>query len=690
MAVGALALSVLAATAAATPPVLWTAGGLDAGSGGAGQAGRMAVDPSGNVLVVSGPAGGRLLAVTSYASDGRLRWRRTAEPSAGTFAGDWVAAAPNGDVVALGHSVDSRGNVIGVSLLRYAVDGTFQWRVDSTGAVLSMQRLLVDTEGNAYFGYNSTLSKYSPSGTLLWSTYTSVPDVGATLSPDGADIVLTGTPRGGAVWTTAVFSTATGARRWLVSAAEGNAAIDVVADGARVYVTGQGVTGAGTPVLAYYMTVVAYDRTTGARLWRVDKKPADGGSSAGLRIALAPDGSVVVTGQALRGFLDWYTVAFETNGLVRWEAVRDGGLNTDEIPAAVLTLSDGTTVVTGRGGPNLPGGYIPGVTVGYDAFGSLLWEAFSAQATVWARALPSGDVCATGGYDALVTCWRIAAPVAPPSAPSGLTANLSAGAIVLNWQDNATDESAYAVERSEYNGTGWTPFVTLATLPANTTTYADRSFAARSYTYRVRASNAAGSSAYSNTASITIVSANDPPTAVMSATPSSGTAPLTVTFEGSASSDLGGFITAWTWAFGDGTVGSGASITHVYSTPGTYTATLTVTDNGNLSNSTSAFIVVNAPALPSAPTGLTASALSRSSIRLGWTNTTTNQTEVRIERCTGSGCTNFVQVAAVAGTSTTYTDTGRASRTTYTYRVRAHNAAGDSPYSNTASARTTR
>ena len=84
-----------------------------------------------------------------------------------------------------------------------------------------------------------------------------------------------------------------------------------------------------------------------------------------------------MTGQASLGFLDWYTVAFETNGTVRWEAVRDGGLNTDEIPAAVLVLPDGTTVVTGKGGPNLPGGFIPGVTVGillhrHSAVGSIL------------------------------------------------------------------------------------------------------------------------------------------------------------------------------------------------------------------------------------------------------------------------------------------------------------------------------
>ncbi len=686
----ALVLTIGTAAAATTPPVLWTAGGVDAGTGGAGQASRMAVDTAGNLTVVSGPAGGRLLAVTSYSSDGVLRWRATAAPASGTFAGDWVAAAPNGDVAVVGHSLDSRGRTSAVTLLRYSASGALQWRVDSAGTVLSFGRLLVDAGGNAYFRYNSTMYKYAPSGALLWSVSTSVPDGAGAFSPDGADLVLTGSPSGGAVWTTAAFNTTTGARRWLASAAEGTAAIDVVADAGRVYVAGQGVTGAGTPAIAYVMTVVAYDKATGARLWRTDRKPADAGSAAGLRMARAPDGSLVVTGQALRGFLDWYTVALDTNGIVRWDAVRDGGLNTDEIPAAILTLPDGTTVVTGPGGPNLPGGYIPGVTAGYDMSGTLVWEAFSRMATVWSVALPSGDVCASGGYDALVTCWRVAGPLTPPAAPSGLTVVLRTGALVLDWLDNATDENAYVVERSEFTGTGWSAYAIRATLPAGTTTYNDTSYQARSYNYRVRATNAAGDSPYSNIASISIFSANDPPNVVLTATPSSGAAPLSVTFDGSGSSDLGGFITAWAWSFGDGTFGTGAIVTHLYSTPGTYTATLTVTDNGGLSNSGSTSIVVTAPALPGAPTGLLATALSRSSIRLNWTNSSTTQTEVRIERCTGSGCTNFVQVAAVAGTATTYTDVGRASKTIYTYRVRAHNISGDSPYSNVASARTLR
>jgi hypothetical protein len=47
-----------------------------------------------------------------------------------------------------------------------------------------------------------------------------------------------------------------------------------------------------------------------------------------------------------------------------------------------------------------------------------------------------------------------------------------------------------------------------------------------------------------------------------------------------------------------------------------------------------------------------------------------------IERCTGVGCSNFSQIASVAGTTLTYTDTSIVSETVYNYRVRALNQAG--------------
>ena len=92
---------------------------------------------------------------------------------------------------------------------------------------------------------------------------------------------------------------------------------------------------------------------------------------------------------------------------------------------------------------------------------------------------------------------------------------------------------------------------------------------------------------------------------------------------------------------------------------------------------------------PSAPTGLSATAISSSRIDLGWTASTDNVgvAGYRVERCQGTGCTNFAQVAPP--TATTYSDTGLSPSTTYRYQVRAVDAAGNlSPYSVIATATT--
>ncbi len=92
---------------------------------------------------------------------------------------------------------------------------------------------------------------------------------------------------------------------------------------------------------------------------------------------------------------------------------------------------------------------------------------------------------------------------------------------------------------------------------------------------------------------------------------------------------------------------------------------------------------------PSAPTGLSATAVSGSRIDLSWTASTDNVgvTGYRVERCQGTGCTNFAQV----GTPTTasFSDTGLAPSSTYRYQVRAVDASGNlSPYSAIATATT--
>jgi tripartite motif-containing protein 71 len=97
-----------------------------------------------------------------------------------------------------------------------------------------------------------------------------------------------------------------------------------------------------------------------------------------------------------------------------------------------------------------------------------------------------------------------------------------------------------------------------------------------------------------------------------------------------------------------------------------------------------------APATPAAPTNLAATAVSRSQINLAWTDNATNEDGLKIERCKGSTCTNFVQITTVGPNVTTYVNTGLSRNTAYRYRVRAYNAGGNSAYSNTASATTPR
>jgi hypothetical protein len=85
---------------------------------------------------------------------------------------------------------------------------------------------------------------------------------------------------------------------------------------------------------------------------------------------------------------------------------------------------------------------------------------------------------------------------------------------------------------------------------------------------------------------------NVSPKASFTPTPKSGDAPLTVALDASSSSDSDGTVVGYTWDFGDGESGSGASVSHRYNIPGTYKCVLTVTDEGGARDATSTWIVV--------------------------------------------------------------------------------------------------
>jgi hypothetical protein len=101
---------------------------------------------------------------------------------------------------------------------------------------------------------------------------------------------------------------------------------------------------------------------------------------------------------------------------------------------------------------------------------------------------------------------------------------------------------------------------------------------------------------------------------------------------------------------------------------------------------------VAAPASsPNAPTNLAASAFSSSRIDLSWKDNSGDETGFKIERSpNGASWTQIATVGpgSVAGGTITYPNTGLSSGATYWYRVRAYNGAGNSGYSNVATATT--
>ena len=88
----------------------------------------------------------------------------------------------------------------------------------------------------------------------------------------------------------------------------------------------------------------------------------------------------------------------------------------------------------------------------------------------------------------------------------------------------------------------------------------------------------------------------EPPVASFTATPTTGNAPLQVTFDAGTSTDSDGTQSySYSWDYGDGNTGVGITSSHTYSTAGTYTAQLVVTDNRGATDTTIRTIQVDSP-----------------------------------------------------------------------------------------------
>lgn len=92
--------------------------------------------------------------------------------------------------------------------------------------------------------------------------------------------------------------------------------------------------------------------------------------------------------------------------------------------------------------------------------------------------------------------------------------------------------------------------------------------------------------------------------------------------------------------------------------------------------------------VPTAPTNLASAVASSVQINPTWVDNVTNETAQYLDRCQGASCTTFAPLVSLAANVTSYTDAALPPATPYSYRIRAHSAAGDSSYSNIATATT--
>lgn len=112
------------------------------------------------------------------------------------------------------------------------------------------------------------------------------------------------------------------------------------------------------------------------------------------------------------------------------------------------------------------------------------------------------------------------------------------------------------------------------------------------YTVKLTATNSIGSTTATKIIIVTsdATPANNPPTASITASETSGIAPLTVAFSATADTPP----TTYLWDFGDGITSALAAPTHIFTSPGNYLVHLTVTNTHGSTTSSIMIIVAGA------------------------------------------------------------------------------------------------
>jgi fibronectin type III domain protein/beta-propeller repeat-containing protein len=284
------------------------------------------------------------------------------------------------------------------------------------------------------------------------------------------------------------------------------------------------------------------------------------------------------------------------------------------------------------------------------------------------------------------------------SAPSSLSATAISGSqINLAWVDNSNNENGFEIERTTVLSGPWTK---IATTGAGVKSYANTGLSGSiTYYYRVRAYKTGGSSfsAYSNTANATTLASVPNAPNPLTATAVSASQ-INLSWADNSSNESGFKIERatssggpWSYIATTGTnttsywnTGLSASTRYYYRARAYNTAGDSAYSNTASATTTNGTAL---PTLPTAPSALNATAASSSQVNLTWSDNSSNESGFKIERAPASNGP-WTQIATAGAGAVAYSNTGLSASTTYYYRVRAYNTAGDSAYSNTANVTT--
>ncbi|MBI2900321.1 MAG: fibronectin type III domain-containing protein [Planctomycetes bacterium] len=278
-------------------------------------------------------------------------------------------------------------------------------------------------------------------------------------------------------------------------------------------------------------------------------------------------------------------------------------------------------------------------------------------------------------------------PTSPPTAPSGLIAVASSSTSVdLSWTDNSADETGFEIYRAPDAVT----FALIATTVANVVAYSNTGLtASTTYTYRVRAVNDAGGSAFTSDVNVTTPATITAPTGLLGTVTGATQVTLTWSYTPPAPTDFRIERSPDNVVFAEiGNTPDGVTLTFNDTAAIVGTNYYRVRARVGAAYSSYSGTVVVVLSAPIAPTALSASPISSGSIKLTWTDNSNNEQGFRVYRSFTGASGTYILRATVSPNTTTYTDSGLFPSTTYWYLVRSFNAIAESSDSNTALATT--